>query len=208
VLEGLSPGETVVVSGQFLLDVESRTREAVQKLLSEKLLTRKDAPPAPPAPGKPLPPLDDALRARLRPQVDQLLLAYLALSGALAADEAKRLPEAARSLSESAGKLAAAAPPGALKDAVEQIRKAAAGLPAQAMEEVRKRFKPLSDSVIKLAERLPPSPRVARKLYVVHCPMVPADWLQADENVANPYYGKSMLDCGSVERAIPAEGKP
>lgn len=32
VLEGLSPGETVVTSGQFLLDVESRTAETVQKL--------------------------------------------------------------------------------------------------------------------------------------------------------------------------------
>jgi RND family efflux transporter MFP subunit len=32
ILEGLSPGETVVTSGQFLLDVESRTTEAIDKL--------------------------------------------------------------------------------------------------------------------------------------------------------------------------------
>ncbi len=32
ILEGLAPGETVVTSGQFLLDVESRTTEAIQKL--------------------------------------------------------------------------------------------------------------------------------------------------------------------------------
>ena len=32
VLEGLAPGETVVTSGQFLMDVESRTIEATQKL--------------------------------------------------------------------------------------------------------------------------------------------------------------------------------
>jgi membrane fusion protein, copper/silver efflux system len=33
ILEGLSSGETVVTSGQFLLDVESRTTEAVDKLM-------------------------------------------------------------------------------------------------------------------------------------------------------------------------------
>jgi hypothetical protein len=32
ILEGLAPGETVVSSGQFLLDVESRTTEAIDKL--------------------------------------------------------------------------------------------------------------------------------------------------------------------------------
>ncbi len=32
ILEGLAPGEAVVTSGQFLMDVESRTTEAIQKL--------------------------------------------------------------------------------------------------------------------------------------------------------------------------------
>ena len=34
ILDGLAPGETVVTSGQFLMDVESRTIEATQKLSS------------------------------------------------------------------------------------------------------------------------------------------------------------------------------
>jgi RND family efflux transporter MFP subunit len=34
ILEGLAPGETVVTSGQFLMDVESRTTEAIEKLRS------------------------------------------------------------------------------------------------------------------------------------------------------------------------------
>jgi RND family efflux transporter MFP subunit len=36
ILQGLQPGEPVVVSGQFLLDSESRLREAIQKFLTEK----------------------------------------------------------------------------------------------------------------------------------------------------------------------------
>ena len=37
IVEGLGGGERVVTSGQFLLDAESRTREAIQKHLSERL---------------------------------------------------------------------------------------------------------------------------------------------------------------------------
>jgi RND family efflux transporter MFP subunit len=37
ILDGLAAGERVVVSGQFLIDVESRTTEAIQKLRGEKL---------------------------------------------------------------------------------------------------------------------------------------------------------------------------
>ncbi|MFH1540044.1 MAG: efflux RND transporter periplasmic adaptor subunit, partial [bacterium] len=36
VISGLAPGETVVVSGQFLLDSESKLREAIQKMIDTK----------------------------------------------------------------------------------------------------------------------------------------------------------------------------
>ena len=54
VLAGLSPGETVVTSGQFLLDVESRTTEAIDELRAgngtEMLVS---APATTPAAGQP-----------------------------------------------------------------------------------------------------------------------------------------------------------
>ena len=34
ILTGLAPGDTIVTSGQFLMDVESRTNEATQKFLN------------------------------------------------------------------------------------------------------------------------------------------------------------------------------
>ncbi len=37
VLDGLQPGDKVVTSGQFLIDSESRTEEAVQKILKDRL---------------------------------------------------------------------------------------------------------------------------------------------------------------------------
>ena len=39
-LDGLKAGEQVVTSGQFLIDSESRTQEAVQKMLNEHLAAK------------------------------------------------------------------------------------------------------------------------------------------------------------------------
>lgn len=50
VLSGLTPGETVVTSGQFLLDSESRLREAALKFTEPKGRTEPESPPpAPPS---------------------------------------------------------------------------------------------------------------------------------------------------------------
>jgi hypothetical protein len=50
ILDGLSPGETVVTSGEFLLDVESRTTEAIQKLRSSSTSADTEIAPAVPMP--------------------------------------------------------------------------------------------------------------------------------------------------------------
>jgi RND family efflux transporter MFP subunit len=44
ILTGLAPGEVVVTSGQFLLDSESKLKEAVQKMLEAKRVEVKGAP--------------------------------------------------------------------------------------------------------------------------------------------------------------------
>ena len=45
IIEGLAPGETVVTSGQFLMDVESRTIEATQKLSATAITPAADSQP-------------------------------------------------------------------------------------------------------------------------------------------------------------------
>ncbi len=48
--------------------------------------------------------------------------------------------------------------------------------------------------------------------YVIHCPMVGsnkgADWLSSVPQVLNPYYGDSMLDCGSLTETLSLEREP
>jgi hypothetical protein len=41
-------------------------------------------------------------------------------------------------------------------------------------------------------------------LYLEYCPMKKASWLSDKNAIENPYYGKSMLDCGGVKETLKA----
>ena len=71
----------------------------------------------------------------------------------------------------------------------ELTRKAAQ---AEDINAMRNAFKPLSKQAVK--QDLPEG------VVVAYCPMLRARWLQKDGDVANPYYGESMLTCGRIEK--------
>jgi hypothetical protein len=56
----------------------------------------------------------------------------------------------------------------------------------------REAFKLLSQAAIALA-------RTQKGYFILTCPMAQADWVQSTREVANPYFGKAMLSCGSVK---------
>jgi Cu(I)/Ag(I) efflux system membrane fusion protein len=45
-----------------------------------------------------------------------------------------------------------------------------------------------------------------KPVYVAHCSMAfnntGADWLQTDKKILNPYFGASMLQCGSIKKVV------
>ena len=179
VLDGLSAGDQVVTSGQFLLDAESRLKEAIEKHLSQGLARQG--------------PVAAATQAVA---TDDVARAYLKVADALGApaDDRAAPPVPVEALVEAATQLDPA------------IADAARALASTPRAEQRRLFKPLSERVIALLERTPPSKAVADFLFVVHCPMAfdnaGADWVQQTEAVANPYYATSMKACGSVQRQI------
>jgi Cu(I)/Ag(I) efflux system membrane fusion protein len=74
--------------------------------------------------------------------------------------------------------------------------------PPSDIHELRRLFKSLSDYTI---ERVRESDGAGeRRIRLVHCPMAfdfaGADWLQATEEVRNPYFGAEMLTCGTVKQ--------
>jgi RND family efflux transporter MFP subunit len=192
ILAGLAPGERVVTSGQFLLDSESRMREAIQKMTGERLLQ----PPAMPGTEK-APTAPPHLHSKARS--DSIVTPYLEMAGMFAEDrpvspkKVDTLVEAARALAKEAGDG---------KKTVEAVGDAASPLRDKALKEQREAFKKLSEAVIELTGHLSPSSAVAEKLFVFHCPMAKARWLQASEKTANPYFGSEMLECGDVTATI------
>lgn len=204
---GLAPGEVVVTSGQFLLDAESRIREAVQKHLDEGLLAQHPASalPEPPAAGTSTPPSASAPAADAneapREKVDAVFAAYLAFAHALGEMQTSDAPLDAGELVRATNALVDAAH-GSTRTLGAAVRDTASRLAGRSLGEQRETMKSLGQSMIALADRAPPSSSVAAKLYVMHCTMAPGDWLQTAPDVHNPFYARSMKTCGEVLRTI------
>lgn len=141
-------------------------------------------------------PQPSSLTAATQRDIDDLIRAYLAIHDQLAggsiagvAAPLERLGASLTSLRDSA--------PESLRRALEQVATAA---PADAseIETFRTAFQGLSDAMIGLVRLAPPTAGVAPRLYHIHCPMVNADWLQANPKVANPY-DTDMPGCGTIE---------
>lgn len=71
------------------------------------------------------------------------------------------------------------------------------------IEQLRKAFQTVSTIMIEMANRFKP---LDETIYVIHCPMADnnkgADWLSAEKEIRNPYFGSSMLTCGEVTKEI------
>jgi hypothetical protein len=62
----------------------------------------------------------------------------------------------------------------------------------------RSYFQSFSDAVITLIK----AARLSRPVYIDYCPMKKASWASLEKTIRNPYYGSSMLTCGSLTETI------
>lgn len=193
VKSGLEEGDRVVVHGNFKID------SAMQLGHRPSMMSPVHEPDHLDAPESFLEALDDLIRIYLGAQealADDNLTDFLIL--------AERLIDAAETLdadppeSSDAREAWASARDhltGALTEAID----------AGSLDAARVPFEHIAMAAIHLAERF--GHDTGDSLYVVHCPMAfddeGADWLQRGEEVNNPYFGASMLRCGTVERRVP-----
>lgn len=63
----------------------------------------------------------------------------------------------------------------------------------------RKAFSNLSNNMSVLAEKFKLSDK---PVYLQYCPMAKGYWLSNEKEIRNPYYGNSMLTCGSVKKTL------
>ncbi len=194
VTDGLAAGQQVVVSGQFLIDSESRLREGSRKFEEDGLMKDGELPP----------PASVPLSQESQRAIDALFAAYIRTSEAFAADRFDLE-------SWNATKAAADAAVRAVKEPQAQLQATEFARqmdqPSADIEAARVAWKKASLLAIALFEVARPRGNDG-KLYVHHCPMAEADWLQIDDKTRNPYYGSSMLECGEVRRSMPFATAP
>lgn len=205
IIEGLSAGERVVTSGQFMLDSESQLREAIQKMLKTETTSSSPSTSAAasgdhaamatnvsPATDSPTL-LTPAAVALFRP----VALSTAELATALASDDfpsyRARLPALRATLLEflRSDNHAAHGPLANFRD----------GLPEDTdLATARRHFESFSTIIADLAagNRL----TQAENLWVYECAMAPetgkARWIQREADVKNPFYGTEMLRCGDL----------
>jgi RND family efflux transporter MFP subunit len=193
VLDGLKEGERVVASANFLIDAESKVQGAVKSF--------EEQPARPAEKSVPLPKGAQTL-------YEPVIAAYLTIQKQLAQD--KFDPSSVTQLRESvqAAKKSDVHPPerandyeqrvGALLITSEEFK------PAN-LDEARVTFGKLSAALIALLTEFPPP--LERAVQVMNCPMwdkSPANWVQATEQVENPFMGTKMASCGEKVKTIEA----
>ncbi|MCG3178219.1 MAG: hypothetical protein BIFFINMI_00544 [Phycisphaerae bacterium] len=120
-----------------------------------------------------------------------------AMAGRLADDKVDGVAEQIKAIRADAAALADAADQAELKELADKLKTATTGADSGDLAKARAALKTLSPLLIELLDWTGPGD-IDQRLYVVHCPMAKADWLQTGKAVANPYYGHDMLTCGSV----------
>lgn len=128
-----------------------------------------------------------------------LVRAFFTLSAAFVNDKAD--PEAAEALFREGRKLAEGSQ-GVVSEKAAAISEFAKQLQGKELSAQREILKPLSEQLILLVRATPPP---GFKIYVVHCPMVPANWIQDSSDIANPFGGSEMPRCGVVTDTISAK---
>jgi Cu(I)/Ag(I) efflux system membrane fusion protein len=190
VVSGLSAGETIVTSGQFLLDSESRAQTAIRKFMEP------ETPGA--TPGRRM----DATPAQ-RSRVDATVKAYLALWDALGADEAAATPVNPAGLIEAARTLLAECNNSPIERLARDVHRTSEAMAGKGIADQRAAFKPVSMAVIALIDAAPPTTAVGKVLYIMSCPMTPPPgaWVQDSDDLVNPYE-TDMRSCGETLRKI------
>jgi Cu(I)/Ag(I) efflux system membrane fusion protein len=209
VRSGLVEGETVVTSGQFLIDSESNLKQAVtrmEEVPSSAAPAGAPAKAAAPAAkraasaGKEAetpPPLEVHPEREQKRLISAILDTYLKIHDALITDAAASVTSNAKTLSDLVYRLQLSDPRGQLDQFTAPMAKSMEGLLSGDLKKARDAFASMSEA---LAEYIKGSGRDEAKaagIRIFHCPMRKAPWLQKGAAVQNPYLGKDMILCGT-----------
>lgn len=200
VLEGVKPGEMVATSGNFLIDSQMQLAGKPSLIDPSRYVQKQN---------RNTPMQFDAIQITQvqgpgGQDLESLYQVYFKIQNQLAADQ-KPKAEDAQQLFQLASNLSQHPQfDEALREQLATIAKNAEHLHHLSLEDARKNFKPISHAVLMLATTIR-GQGATQSFHQFFCPMVKGgegDWLQANDQLLNPYYGSQMLRCGEHVRTI------
>jgi membrane fusion protein, copper/silver efflux system len=214
---GLQEGELVVVNGAFKIDSELQIRGQPSMMQPgggpPPVHDHGGASPAAPAGDASLAGAAADASPAFRTQLGRVVQAQFGLVRALAADDPAAASQAALAVdreihavdgAELEGEAARAAWNRIAATMHERINQVAA---ASRLDTQRQHFEPFSDALTEAVQAF--GIEGTGPVYRAVCPMVQGRegyWLQDQENIANPYYGAEMLECGWIEETLTQGG--
>lgn len=136
-------------------------------------------------------------QSKSNPQLTKLYQNYISMKSSLASDDIKKTSMAANDFLKTASTINSKII--GEKNLLSIKTDAASISKAKNIDAQRKSFYKLSDVMIGLAKENKLSDKT---IFVQYCPMAKGSWMSNEKQIVNPYYGKSMLDCGSVRSEI------
>lgn len=123
-------------------------------------------------------------------EMDEVFKHYFTIRELLSKDRVEKVEFHAKEMSTQLDKLI---------EALESIKTSSSALKASNLDDARKGFGSLSQSMISYIKTFGYSGEV----YGFHCPMAKGgSWLQENDQIGNPYYGSKMYKCGKMTGMI------
>jgi hypothetical protein len=203
ILDGLTEEETVVTSGQFLIDSESNLREAVNKMLE----VSAGAPPGE-DPGtetdkqeeEQAPPPSLVLRDDQKKIVSDLLEHYLMVHSALVSESAMDVAAKTHEMHSVLEELKVSDTEGSLKAITDSMDSSMEGLHSGDLETAREYFKLFRRTMAELVKGAVREEALSADVKIYVCPMENEPWIQQGAELRNPYLGQDMWICGVEEK--------
>ena len=190
VTSGLSEGETIVTNGAFTVDAAAQLngkKSMMNQSVNNDNVTK-------------VPKVD--VTESFQTSLQLIFKSYIDLKNALVNDDPAKVQNAAKTLSSRLNSVSDDTVSQTkkewfkLKIAIQQASKKIYN--TEQLSDQREVFIVLSVNMTTVVERY----GVGQTVYSQYCPMADnnrgASWLSLEESIRNPYFGQSMLKCGSV----------
>ena len=199
ILNGLEPREEVVTYGNFSIDAAAQLNNQASMMNRDVKLKKENSG---------VPNFHTETPDQFKKQLHALTDEYILLKDAFVATDAKTAANAAEKVLAQLHYVDM----GLVKEQAhlywmeQQLALQAHGkkiAESDNVEDQRRQFSLLSDAMINSIEAFGTE---GDTLYVAHCPMAfnnqGADWLSAEKQIRNPYFGDKMMTCGAVKKTF------